>query len=1270
MEKMKHWQSYLLILFCIAINLCGRSITSHVELPFWLDSIGTLIAAIQLGPLGGAICGAALNIILGITSGGSTTMAYALVSVGIGISVGIFYPKASYYTVFRVMATAVFAGFVAVFLSTPLNMIFYSGKTGNAWGDGLIDMISRDVNVPIICSFLGEAFVDIPDKALSVVIASRAIYLYHFFTDRRKRDYHIKSILWLVLPVACLSFSINAKAIDMSSEYATTIYDTEDGLETVEINSIAQTKDGYIWVGTYAGVYRCNGYEFEQIDLDKRISNARRLYVDHNGYLWIGTNDSGLACYHPKDKTISFYTEDEGLSSNSVREISEDNDGNIYVGTATDLCMIDKEGKIKVFSKEKLYGVRSLSCNSDGIMAGVSNTGELFFIKNQTYAGKIETDDENVKFAAVAAGEHGVFMAGTTSNYLIQVVVSDNGIERGKKYTISDNEYFNKLYYSKQNNGFFCALSNGNGFITNEGKFTNMSTKEFNGEVSDITVDYQGNVWFSSNKQGIAKYSWNPFMDIFARAKVPPAVVNCTLIRNGLLYVGTNDGLLTIDLKTFYSVPIAHPELFNDVKIRDIMEDSSGNLWVSTYGKNGLIEVKADGRIETFNERNKKTEGNSFRLAIELSNGTIIAASTTGITYIEDGVVTKTVGEEQGLKTQVLCMHEIADGDFFCGTDGDGIVIISDGKIRYKYGKAEGMESLVVMKVIPCGAGEYIYVTSNALYYYKDNKVSKLTNFPYNNNYDVFFDDYGNAWVTSSAGIFIVKKDDLISNTEYNYTLLNKGRGLYSSLSANSSNSYANGFLYLCCTDGVRRIAVNEPNYVDRDYTIAINKLTANNKEIEPDANGDYYIPAISGRVSFEIAVLNFTLSNPLVHIFLEGAEDEGITCYQKDMKVLSYINLPYGDYVLHVQVYNSVGKNVIREEKFKVYKESQIFERPYFKAYLIFVCTLFVLFIGWLIGNIRIGIHNMERWQNEARIDPMTGFWNKRYTQIALEDICKESSGIFMMIDLDNFKLVNDVFGHEMGDKVLAKFAELVRSCFREKDFIGRIGGDEFVAFIQGTCDESAVADKEKFLNEQILKSGEDIMGNEMNIPLGVSIGAVSTIDGGNDFTELFRKADKALYSVKQNGKHGYFMYKDAGIGAGDEINAQGVAGIKMILEERGAKKGAYFVDFDKLQMAYRLFSRMAKRTIVNIYLCQFIMTRNDGGEVDEKVMEKFIEVLTASLRSNDVMAMNGKNQVILILTDIAAENGHTPVERIVERWNEIEGHEDYTINYESEAM
>ncbi|MBE5843480.1 MAG: diguanylate cyclase [Butyrivibrio sp.] len=1265
MEAKKLTKNLIMILLCTTLNIILRKVAAALVLPFWLDAVGTIICAIMQGPIGGAICGLLTNVIIGF--GQAESFAYALVSIGIGVSIGYFYPKTPKPNAFAVISTAVFAGLVAVVLSTPLNMFFYGGRTGNIWGDGLIDMISRDVNIPIVCTILGEAFVDLPDKALSVFMAIGIIRLYRKVVDRRGTTTMVSIFAILIFA----SFGIDAKANNLDADYSPVVYDTDEGLATVEINTLAQTADGYVWAGTYAGLYRCDGSRFEEVILDERISNVIQLYVDSRDYLWIGTNDSGLARYDIYTKEVKFYDFTAGGASNSIRTISEDDKGNIFVGTATKLCMIDGKGNLHVFKEEQIYGVRSMSCN-DGIVAGVTNAGDLFFIRDKNIIGKIQNDEDSIYYAAVAAGDNGLFMVGTTENSIYQVRLDDDKIIIGHKYLVGDSKYFNKIYYSQENGGYFYCCEVGKGFITEEGARNELSVDGINNSIADVMTDYQGNIWFASDKQGIVRYSKNPFQDVFARAKVDPDIVNSLLIKNRFLYVGTNSGLITIDLKTYYSVPIEHPELFQDVRVRDIMEDSKGNLWVSTYGKNGLVEMQEDGDVVCYNERTKGTEGGRFRLAMELSDGSIAAATSTGLNFIQNEVVTKTMGEEDGISTQFLSMVETNDGDILAGSDGDGIYRIRDGEIVEHYTENQGLDSLVVLKIVPCGDDDYIFVTSNALYYYKNDAITKLNNFPYRNNYDVFFSDDGDAWITSSAGIFVVGKKELIENGDYNFSVLNKSRGLYSSLSANSKYAFDGSYLYLCCSDGVRRIPVDTDEFFNNDYDIRISNLIAGDHTVEPREDGTYVIDATSGHIRFDVAVLNFTLSNPLLHIYLEGADDDGIICLQKDMQSLSYLNLPYGEYKLHVDVMGVAGNEVVRNETFNVVKESQIFERMYFKVYLFVVCMLFVIFIGWLIGNIRAGITSLERWQKEAKIDPMTGFWNKVFSQQELTIICRENKGILMMLDLDNFKLINDIYGHDTGDKVLVSFAKIVRSCIRDNDFAGRFGGDEFIVFIQGTSEESAVAEKARYLNEEILRVCEDTVGDDFDIPIGVSIGAVLVPDEGTDFNELFRKADKALYTVKQDGKHGYSMYKnfEPTLGSGDEVGVSDLAGLRMILGERGDSRGAYLVDFDKLQMVYRLFVRMSKRTFVNVWIVQFKVEKADGGEVEPEIIDKFVGVLSLNLRSNDVVAPNGNNKVIVIMTDTSSRNGQTPVERIMKKWKEAAGDSGYVLTYETEDM
>ncbi len=161
---------FVLIPACIGINYLGKLFASVLKLPLWLDSIGTCIGGILGGPIIGGICGAANNLIFGFTTGDSITLVYALTSLGIGAAAGIMARLGHMKTITGALLTACVAGFTAVVISTPLNLIFWGGTTGNIWGDAVFAW-SQASGLPVILgSFLDEVVVDIPDKFITLLI--------------------------------------------------------------------------------------------------------------------------------------------------------------------------------------------------------------------------------------------------------------------------------------------------------------------------------------------------------------------------------------------------------------------------------------------------------------------------------------------------------------------------------------------------------------------------------------------------------------------------------------------------------------------------------------------------------------------------------------------------------------------------------------------------------------------------------------------------------------------------------------------------------------------------------------------------------------------------------------------------------------------------------------------------------------------------------------------------------------------------------------------
>lgn len=176
------------------------------------------------------------------------------------------------------------------------------------------------------------------------------------------------------------------------------------------------------------------------------------------------------------------------------------------------------------------------------------------------------------------------------------------------------------------------------------------------------------------------------------------------------------------------------------------------------------------------------------------------------------------------------------------------------------------------------------------------------------------------------------------------------------------------------------------------------------------------------------------------------------------------------------------------------------------------------------------------EQIANLADTDDLTGIWNRRYLrrQLAQEVERARTFNIplsFLMIDLDDFKSINDTFGHVIGDVVLSEFCGVVRTTIRQTDVFARFGGDEFAVILPHTDTEAARAVAGRLLeNIRALAIPTD---EEAAIRCSVSIGVAQFRGGVESPDDLVRRADDRLYRAKRSGKNRYT--------AGDETEAAG---------------------------------------------------------------------------------------------------------------------------------
>ena len=946
----------------IVLNISGRLIAQAFGLPIWLDMTGTFVAADIAGFPGALIAALSANIFFGASS--PIRLVYCFVGVIAAALITYFVKKGYLLNPLRAALASFWLGIICTIASTPLNLIFFGGYTGNSWGDTLVDMLLW-YDVPHwISAMAGQAIVEVVDKQICVLIAclitlsSRLIRKHKDKKAAAPKAAALIAAAGIALSGASLMFGVKTSAesgdngtstvqseAESNSDYLNfveKIYDNANGMISSEANVICETDDGYIWIGSYAGLTRYDGNQFEFIR-EGGLVNVVGMMTDSKGRLWIGTNDAGIARY--ENGHYTYFTEKDGLPTNSVRCFAEDNEGNVYVGTSEKICKFDASDNIEISSLDINF-VKYMTVYRDMLVV-MDNNGCVYAIDGDREL-KLDSAGMGDYFYYCLAPTSKGLMIGTETGELFSAEITTGKFVLKEKFDIGADQI--SAIFEDSSNRIWIAQRLETGYIGHDGKYRRVKFKGFDSSIVYFHEDYQGNLWLASSHYGVMKLSESPFLDVFEKAEVSPCVVNAVEYYGGTYICGTDNGLVVFDKNGVSNKFTGLRKMTEGCRVRCLYADIDGSLWVCTYS--GLFRYSPDGSIRSYTTETDKVTSDRFRCIIRLSDDTVAAGTSNGINFFKDGELTTALDSDDGLSnTQILCLAEGPDGSLWAGSDGSGIYVISEGGLVKNYTAEDGLSSEVVLRIVPHEDG-FLIVTSNALCHMDSaGNISRLSDFPYFNNYDIIIDGE-KAYITCSAGIYETTVSGLCSGGDINCKLYSAGEGLLSGLTANSWNYLTDdGKLFLCSNSGVivfSSIAARE----ETGMKYGIVSAECDGKPLEKENEYTYKIPPGAKDINLHASVRNYAFSDVGVRFFVKELESSPRVYSWNEIEHVRIFKPNSPQYSVCLQIIDSTGERVLQETTYTLRTEMKPWEEPGFQTYLIAVCTeAIILALVSLIG-------------------------------------------------------------------------------------------------------------------------------------------------------------------------------------------------------------------------------------------------------------------------------------------------------------------------------
>ncbi|MEO2266162.1 diguanylate cyclase [Pseudoalteromonas sp. YIC-656] len=946
------------------------------------------------------------------------------------------------------------------------------------------------------------------------------------------------------LAFICFLFALCAQATQNTSlqniplnHYFAETWDTRDGLPHNSINALAQSKDGYIWVGTWEGAARFNGREFTLFTRGQQTglpdSGIRSLSLDAlNQDLYVAGSRGGVSiakgaqwqampladsmvnfAKRVSDGALWLALEDGGVVRRDANDEQKFLDGvsTYHILEHQDVVWIASSQGLYRYRKGEVTKLKNVPVAISGMIFKLAlDTQERLLVGTEQGVWRYDNEQftllhDDLKFESISAilvDYRGDIWLGTINHGLFRV--SEFGIEKlDANVGLPSNRILSLLEDDERS---IWIGTNAGLFRLRQAPFTTLSqARGLSGDYVRAILSHTDGSLYIGTSNGLNRYEGDVAIPLGQDLQAPISVLSLTSAKSGGIYVGTyTDGLLYFDGQQFQPLFSRDNDLASN-EIRAVLEQEDGSLWIGT--SSGLVHKDSQGKLTLYTDK-EGLPGNFIMTLAEDEQGRVWVGTGVGVAFVDKANVT-TVPMSQHLDS------EYAFGFF--------------------------MEPGVVWMATDRGLLHYDIATATMI------KVGKEQGLPVDKLFAVVVDEFDHFWLTSNRGVIRVSREQLNKSLQdqrhqLEFTLFDQGDGMLSS-QANGGSQYpalrhTDNSIWVATARGA---AVVDPNKLTRMANVAlpvsIESIQYDNEPQSLIAEAEMVVPADVNRLSISYAGLGFVMTERIEYqTKLQGYDRDWVD--RGNLSITEYTNLAPGKYQFQVRARYPYGQWQETETFINFKVSPKMWQTVPFKL------ALTTAFILGLILVYRLRFYHLKRseaqlkqrvkeqtqvlaeqaqaFEHQATHDQLTGIANRRAFDTWLtehfDDAARKTEPLsLLIIDIDYFKQINDRYSHLVGDNVIVEVVNVIEACLGEDALFARWGGEEFTILLPHT-DERAALQQAHSICDSVNSHQYQQIAEDLQV--SVSIGVADNHSAANT-DRLLSNVDKALYVAKEQGRN-----------------------------------------------------------------------------------------------------------------------------------------------------